>query len=376
MSEAAPDVVVLGGGVIGLSIAWRARQRGLTVEVVDDAPGRGASWAAAGLIAPVTEVHHGEEALLDLAADSARRYPDFIEELEEAAGRPAGYRRSGTLMVAPGADDLAALSEIYALQRKLGLEVSRLSGREARALEPGLTPHVRGGFLIEGDHAVDNRLLGEALLEACRRSGVELTAARVAAVEVGSARITGGRLASGEVRRGGTFVLAAGCWSAALPGLPPEAVPPVRPVKGQLLYLRAEEGELPLSRNVRGVDVYIVPRSDGRIAIGATVEERGFDTTVTADGIFQLLCSAFELVPGLRECELIETLAGLRPGTPDNAPLLGRGALENLVVATGHYRNGILLTPVTADEIAALLAGEEPPLLEPFSPLRFAREPA
>ena len=370
---ATSDVVVVGGGVIGLGIAWRAAQAGLGVTVVDSAPGRGASWAAAGMLAPVTEVHYGERPLLELNLAAAARWRAFAAELQAFASRSVGYRRCGTLSVARDTDDLAALEDLYAFQHGLGLDVERLRGSECRKLEPGLAPSIRGGILATGDHQVDNRALVAALLVACERAGVRHLVRRVAAVRVEGERARGVVLAGGQPLDAGTVVLAAGCWSGTLPGLPPGLVPPVRPVKGQLLHLRGP-GEAPLAqRNIRGLEVYVVSRGDGRVVVGATVEEHGFDTTVTAGGVHDLLRAAVELLPEATELELTELVAGLRPGTPDNAPLIGPSSLDGLVIASGHYRNGILLVPVTADSVAAVLAGGPvPDIIAPFSPGRFA----
>lgn len=396
-SGGAPDVVIVGGGVIGLAVAWRAASRGLAVTVVDDRPGRGASWAAAGMLAPVGEVHYGEQALLRLNLAAAERWPAFAAELEDLTGRQVGYRRNGTLLVARDTDDNAALEDLYRFQRSLGLESERLRGRECRQLEPGLAPGVRGGILAAGDAQVDNRAVVEALLVACDRAGVRRLPGRVTRVQLGwgaqeegpgpaggfaaqpggSAPVRGVTLASGDRIEAPTVLLAAGCWTAGIEGVPPELLPPVRPVKGQLLHLRGPR-EAPVCRhNVRGLDVYVVPRADGRVVVGATVEERGFDAAVTARAVHDLLRAALELLPDTGELELTETVAGLRPGSPDNAPLLGPLS-DGLLVAAGHYRNGILLTPVTADTIAELLVtGQVPELIAPFSPLRFgARAPA
>jgi glycine oxidase len=368
------DVVVVGGGAIGLAVAWRAAQAGMAVTVVDQAPGRGASWAAAGMLAPVTEVHYGERQLLALNLAAAARWPSFAAELEEAAGQPVGYRPGGTLAVARDADDNAALEDLYQFQLRCGLEVERLRSRECRQLEPGLAPSIRGGVLAAGDHQVDNRALVQALVVACERAGVRLVEGRVAELAVEGGQVTGAVLAaSGERLAAGTVVLAAGCWSGGIGGLAAEALPPVRPVKGQLLYLRGPADQPLCSRNVRGLEVYVVPRGDGRVVVGATVEEQGFDTTVTAGAVHDLLRAALELLPEVAELELAETVVGLRPGSPDNAPMLGPAGPDGLVVATGHYRNGILLTPVTADAIAELLAsGRVPELIAPFGPERFA----
>jgi glycine oxidase len=372
--QPAADVVVVGGGAIGLAVAWRAAQAGMAVTVVDPAPGRGASWAAAGMLAPVTEVHYGERQLLALNLAAAARWPSFAAELEEAAGQPVGYRPGGTLAVARDADDNATLEDLYQFQLRCGLEVERLRSRECRQLEPGLAPSIRGGVLAAGDHQVDNRALVQALVVACERAGVRLVEGRVAELAVEGGQVTGAVLAaSGERLAAGTVVLAAGCWSGGIGGLAAEALPPVRPVKGQLLYLRGPADQPLCSRNVRGLEVYVVPRGDGRVVVGATVEEQGFDTTVTAGAVHDLLRAALELLPEVAELELAETVVGLRPGSPDNAPMLGPAGPDGLVVATGHYRNGILLTPVTADAIAELLAsGRVPELIAPFGPERFA----
>lgn len=367
-----PDVIVIGGGAIGLGIAWRAATRGMRVTVVDEEPGRGASWVAAGMLAPVTEVYFGEEAALALNVESHRMYPAFIEELEGDAGREVGYRECGMLTVARDPDENSALEEIYRFQRDLGLEVTRLKGRECRALEPSLAPAIRGGLLVQGDNQVDNRALVEALLTVCRAAGVDLRAERVVDVIVENDRAAGVMLRGGERQDAGIVVLAAGCWSAAIGGIPAEFVPPVRPVKGQLLHLRGPAAMPVATRTIRGGDVYVVPRADGRVVIGATVEEQGFDTTVTAGGVFTLLREAWEVLPGVAELELVEMVAGLRPGSPDNAPMIGESGLDGLLIATGHYRSGILLTPITAESIVELIAsGSTPPSIARFSPQRF-----
>jgi glycine oxidase len=372
-SQAAGDVVVVGGGVVGLGVAWRAAQAGMAVTVVDPAPGRGASWAAAGMLAPVTEVHYGEQALLRLNLAAADRWPAFAAELEEAAGAPIGYRRCGTLTVARDADDNAALEDLYRFQLRCGLQVERLRSRDCRRLEPGLAPSVRGGVLAPGDHQVDNRAMADALVAAGERAGVRLLLGRAAELLVDGERVTGVTLAGGASLPAGTVVLAAGCWSRDLGGLAAELLPPVRPVKGQLLHLRGPAADPLCRRNVRGLEVYVVPRADGRVVVGATVEEQGFDARVTAGAVHDLLRAALELLPDVAELELAETVAGLRPGSPDNAPLLGPAGVDGLVVATGHYRNGILLAPVTADAVAELLvSGRVPAAIAAFRPDRRA----
>ena len=383
--QAARDVVVMGGGVIGLSVAWQGARRGLRVAVVDPVPGRGASFVAAGMLAPVTELHYGEQELLRLSIASARRYPSFVAELEEDSGRPAGYRACGTLAIALDADDRSVLADLHTFQASLDLSAHWLTRRECRELEPMLSPAIRGGLHVEGDHQIDNRMLVAALLSACEHRGVDLVRQEAAELLVEGDAAAGVRLGDGTEVRAPATVLAAGCWSASLAGLPAEVVPPVRPVKGQLLRLQMPAGDVPfLSRTVRGLirgsNVYLVPRTHGELVIGATSEEMGYDTTVTAGAVYELLRDARELVPGVTELRLVETLAGLRPGSPDNAPMIGPSALPGLIVATGHYRNGILLTPVTADALAeSLTTGALPAVAAPFTPRRFlapAREGA
>ncbi|MGY0023396.1 glycine oxidase ThiO [Streptomyces sp. cg35] len=374
----ATDVLVVGGGIIGLVTAWRAAQRGLSVAVVDPDPGGGAAQVAAGMLAAVTELHYGEQTLLNLNVESARRYPDFAAELAEASGRDLGYRACGTLAVALDADDRAHLRELHALQRKSGLESEWLSGRDCRRLEPMLAPGVRGGLRVDGDHQIDPRRLAGALVTACERTGVVFHRTRAERLRVVQDRASGVLLADGTELAGGQIVLAAGSRSGQLAGVPDEVLPPVRPVKGQVLRLTVPRRYAPfLSRTVRAVvrgsHLYLVPRVNGELVVGATSEELGWDTTVTAGGVYELLRDAHELVPGITELPLTETCAGLRPGSPDNAPLLGPTPLPGLLLATGHYRNGVLLTPVTGDAMAhVLVTGELPEEARPFTPRRFS----
>ncbi|MFJ1895437.1 MULTISPECIES: glycine oxidase ThiO [unclassified Streptomyces] len=371
------EVLVIGGGVIGLVTAWRAAQRGLAVAVVDPDPGGGAARVAAGMLAAVTELHYGEEMLLGLNVASAARYPAFAAELEAASGQDIGFRACGTLAVALDTDDRAHLRELHELQRRCGLESQWLTGRECRRLEPMLAPGVRGGLRVDGDHQVDPRRLSAALLTACERAGVVFHRQRAERLTVVRDRATGAVLDDGTELSADQVVLAAGSLSGRLSGVPEHVRPPVRPVKGQVLRLTVPTAYAPfLSRTVRAVvrgsHLYLVPRENGELVVGATSEEMGWDTTVTAGGVYELLRDAHELVPGITELPLTETRAGLRPASPDNAPLLGRTALPGLHLATGHHRNGVLLTPVTGDAMARLLAdGELPEVARPFSPGRF-----
>ena len=366
------DVAVAGGGLIGLATAWRAAQRGLSVTVVDDSPGTGASAAAAGMLAPVTEAGYREEALLRLGLASVQRWPAFAADVEAASGTPVGLRTAGTLVVGFDEDDVRELTALHAFQTELGLAAERLTPRESRRREPSLTPRVRGGLLVAGDHSVDGRALHAALLRAAEDTGVRLVRDRVTALRVDGGRAAGVETADGGPVAADTVVLALGAHSGRLPGVPPL---PVRPVKGQILRLAGATDLLEgtVRALVRGRQVYLVPYAGDRLIVGATTEERGFDPTVTAGGVHDLLHDAIDVVPGISELELVETLARWRPGTPDNAPLLGPGPLPGLVLATGHHRNGVLLTPVTAEVTAELLAtGTLPELAAPFTADRFA----
>lgn len=364
------DVVVAGGGLIGLSVAWRCAQRGLSVTVVDEAPGRGASYAAAGMLAPVAEAAYGEEALLQLCRASLARFPAFVAEVQRASGLDAGLRTAGTVVVGFDADDVRELDRLHAFQVELGLDVERLTSRAVRRREPALTPRVRGGLAVAGDHSVDARALHAALLAAVRSAGVHVLPACITGLLTAAGRATGLRLAGGTEVAGGTVVMALGARTATLPGLPPVDV---RPVKGQILRMRGAAGLLDgtVRALVRGRQVYLVPYAGDRLVVGATVEERGFDASVTAGAVHDLLRDAIEVVPAVGELELVEVMARWRPGTSDNAPLLGPTAMPGLVLATGHYRNGVLLTPVTGDVMAELLAtGQLPRLAAAFAPDR------
>ncbi|MHB1739590.1 MAG: glycine oxidase ThiO [Actinomycetes bacterium] len=383
-----PDVCIIGAGPIGLAVAWRAAQRGMRVVVLDPDPGAGASWAAAGMLAAVTELHFGEEALLALDLASARAWPGFADELVSTSNRGIGYRTEGTLVVAGDADDGSEIDRLRSYQESLGLTVTALGSTECRQLEPMLSPGVHGGMLVAGDHQVDPRLMVQALLVVAAAAGVRLIRSAAAGLLVNNGRVDAVLLTDGTRMPAGTVVVAAGAASGLLARVDATGAPtpagsdaplvPIRPVKGQTLRLRGAPGSRNLlTRTVRalvgGVPVYLVPRLDGEIVIGATSEEMGRDLRVTGGGVYQLLRDAHEVVPGILELELVETVARARPGSPDNAPLLGPGPLPGLVLGTGHYRNGILLTPVTADALAEFLAvGTLPPVARPFAMDRLA----
>ena len=370
------DVAVVGGGVVGLGVAWRLAEAGRRVAVFERGEvGRGASWAAAGMLAPAAEIGFEELDLYALGRESLSRWPTFARDVEAASGVDVGYRDEGTLVVADDRDSTAALRRLFRFQTEQGVPVEWLSGPEAADLEPLLSPRLPAAIFSPTDHQVDNRALVRALRLGAEHAGAAVHAhTEVASVEPGSPPAL--RLGDGSRTEAGVVVLAAGAWSAAVGGLEP--APPVRPVKGQMLSLRQiPEAGLELRHVVRGPDAYLVPKPDDRLVVGATSEEVGADTRVTAGGVYRLLEGAVEVVPGVEEMDLVETWAGLRPASRDHAPLLGDSPHPGVVYATGHYRHGVLLTPVTAEEIAGLVLArldgraETRSILAPFSPLRF-----
>jgi glycine oxidase len=371
------DAVVIGGGVIGLSCAWRAARRGASVAVIEKAqPPAGATRVSAGMLAPIGELTFGEPELLRMTLASRDLYADFVAELEAATGISTGYRHQGALHVALDRDEAAELRRIHELQLSLGLAAEWLTPRRCRELEPGLSPSCAGGVYAEGEASVDPRQLTAVLLAGLAEAGVEVRSGEeVAEPLLEGERIAGVRTRGGEELRAAAVVLAAGAWSGRAEWLPEHARPPVRPVKGQIVELRAiDAADAPCERIIGAERVYLVPRADGRLIAGATVEEQGFDTTVTAGAVHEILREAYRLLPDVAELELIEAAVGLRPGTPDNLPLIGASGLEGLIWATGHYRNGILLAPLTADAVAGLLEnGELPDSAAAASPERLGR---
>jgi len=371
---------VAGGGVIGTAIAWRAALAGLDVVLVDPDVGDAASGVAAGMLAPVSEALFGEGALLAINLLAVQRFPSFAAELEDATGHEVGLRREGTLAIGYDPDDLAALMRLTAFRRSAGLDAEELDSRACRRLEPFLTPDVRGGVIFAGDWSVDNRRYAAALRVAMAAAKVRIIRGRVTQAQVAGGRVRGVGLADGTDIDSAAVVVAAGYASGTVDGLPSPLRAAVRPVKGQLLRLRHPKGIPPvishtIRATVRGADVYLVPRADGEVIVGATSEERGPDRTVTAGAVHDLLRDAMTVLPVTSELILAETCAGLRPGTPDNGPIVGGCGVDGLLLATGHYRNGILMSPVTADAIMAVLTGQRPSAQwEPFTPQRFAAE--
>ncbi|MEY9213065.1 glycine oxidase ThiO [Thermobifida halotolerans] len=360
-TRSSPDVLVVGGGLIGLVTAWRASRLGMRVTVVCAEEPGAASGVAAGMLTPATEAVFGEESLMRFGLCSRDRYPGFVAELAEDTDVDPGYRTEGTLQVAFDPDDLATLTELGEVRDRLGVRTERLTSRECRRLEPMLAPSVRGGILAPDDHSVDPRRLAAALRSAAAARGAVFVTDRVTRVVVDGGTVRGVALGGGATVDAGQVVLAAGVWTSRIAGLPAGVVPPLRPVKGQLLRLRTPAGAEPVvARTVRGLvrgsPVYLVPRADGEIVLGATQEEMGFDTRLTVGGVWEILRDARELVPGVTELEIAETCVGLRPGPPDNEPLLGPTRVRGLHLAVGHFRHGVLFTPATGDAMAEALA--------------------
>ncbi|MGN7147911.1 glycine oxidase ThiO [Arthrobacter sp. SAFR-179] len=397
------DVAVIGGGVVGHGIAWEAQRSGRSVVLIDHAPGTGASWAAAGMLAPVSELHYQEEDLLELMLDASSRWPGFAAALDSATGADSGYLTTATLAVGADAADRRALMDLRLVQQDNGLEVEPLTVREARKREPLLSPAIACALDTPADHQVDPRRLVAALRLALAGAAQELPELAVAgavdgyAVPDRAARLLwdGGAVAGVRLAGGGTVlatetVVANGLQAGALDGLPDGLELPLRPVHGDILRLAVPRHLQPLVTStvrglVHGVPVYIVPRQDGTVVIGATQREDALSGAVSAGGVYQLLRDAQALVPAVAELELLESTARARPGTPDNAPLLGRvpvpgasvggqaGHVPGLIIATGFFRHGVLLTPAAAAICRELLDGKSDPRWAPFSPDRFSR---
>ena len=374
-TEKTPDVAIIGAGVIGLGIAWRLAARGASVAVFDRAAASaGASHAAAGMLAACAEAEPGEEALVELGRASQARWPAFAAELLEASGIDVELRREGTLVVALTADDQARLHHQLAFQHKLGLPLQWISAAETRRREPHLAGKLAGAVLAPEDHQVDNRKLAAALRVAAEAAGAHIQEHRpVEAISSQGGRADGIALADGSKVAAEVVVLAAGSWSRTIAGLRPELRPPVRPIKGQMLALRMDPAAPLLNHVIWAPGAYLVPRRDGRLLVGATVEEKGYDASLTAGGLLTLLEAAWRAVPAVEELPIDEMWVGHRPGSRDDAPILGEGPLKGLVYATGHHRNGILLTPITADAIARLVLDDvAEPMIRPFGIERFA----
>ena len=368
-----PRVAIIGAGVVGLGIAWRLAGRAEVTLFDSGKAGSGASHAAAGMLAACCEAEPGEEALVALGRDSQARWPPFAEELLRASGIDVELRREGTLVLALTADDQGEILHRLEFQRRLDLPLEWLSAAATRAREPHLAGKIAGSVFSPQDHQVDNRKLTQALRIAAEAAGATIHEHRgVREISVHGGRADGVVLEDGTRVAADLVVLAAGAWSRSIAGLPPDRRPPVRPVKGQMFALRMDAAAPLLNHVLWAPGAYLVPRRDGRLIVGATVEEKGFDDKITAGGMLTLLEAAWRAIPAIEELPIDEIWVGHRPGSRDDAPVLGRGPLEGLFYATGHHRNGILLAPVTADTMAKLILDDVvDPAIRPFGLERF-----
>jgi len=362
------DVAVAGGGLIGASIALELASAGLKVGVFDaHTPGREASWASAGMISPSPE-SAAMTSLLPMSLASVAIYPEFIRRVEELSGQRAAYRKDGGLDVLLTEEEMRTVPETLAMHRAAGLQAETLSGEEACELEPALTAEIRGAILRRDEASLDNRAFTEATLEAARRKGVEIypnNGAKTLWLEGRACK--GLQLENGRVESQWT-VIAAGCFSTRIEGAAVYA--PVIPAKGQMVALRCDSVQI--KHDLWSNHMYLVPRNDGRIIAGATIEYEGFDRSVTAAGMKSILEGAISLVPALEKARVEETWAGLRPDSPDHLPILGPTDREGLLIATGHFRSGILLAPITAQLIREWVTMQKVSVdWTPFSPMRF-----
>jgi glycine oxidase len=395
MTERSVDVAVVGAGIVGLGIAWTLAESGRTVAVIDPAPATGATYAAAGMLAPVSELHYQEEDLLELMLASARLYPTFIEPLGAAR---AGYRTTATITVGADPADRQSLADLRQAQLAHGLSVEQLTIREARSREPLLSPGLSSAFSIDQDHQVDPRRLADRLQSAIAAMAATEKWAHDAFIQQNAvallhehpsdagSRVNGVTLADGSTVWAGEVIVANGLAAGRLEGLPDWLALPLRPVHGDIIRLRIPDHLRPflgatIRGLVRGLPVYLVPRADGTVVLGATQREDG-SVGVSAGGVHQLLRDAQVLVPAVAELQLIEVIARARPATPDNAPLLGRVArrvdaseddIPGLIVATGFFRHGVLLTPIAAQHCLRLIAGTADGRWARFRPDRFSK---
>jgi glycine oxidase len=364
---------IIGAGVAGLATGLKLAQKGWAVEIFDagDA-GRGASWAAAGMLAAILESEPGEEALLPFLLESQKRWPDYAREINDASGLDVGYIESGTLFAARERDDIGVLRQRHAYFQKSGIELEWLDRAQLQEREPFISPRAHSALLSAQDHQVDNRALTTALIKACERACVKIHSnTPIEEIVIANGKVVGLRI-GGKTVPVDHVLLAAGAWSGSIKGLPQKQLPPVYPLKGQMLALQMDVAAPILKHVLWTPRAYLVPRADGRLIIGATMEDRGFETVPRAGSVLHLLREAFEILPGIEELPLIESWVGFRPTSSDDAPILGPSGVEGLTLATGQHRHGILLTPLIADVICDyIVMGELAPIARDFTMARF-----
>ncbi len=372
-------IVIIGGGVSGLAIGWRLAQAGQNVTVFErNKAAMESTWAAAGMLAPQIEAEYGEEMLLPLTMASRKIWPDFAKELEVETGISIDYRREGTIQVSLNRDEQEQLDHRFSFLTRNQLEVEKLSAYEVRRVEPHISRAVTGGIYSPQDHQVDNRALAVALQIALEKAGGVLREQSAVEEIVIDKDCVTGVIVNGDKIKVDHVVVAAGAWSRNIPGIPENSRPPVRPLKGQMLALEMPESAPLIAHVIWGPgnsivsDVYLAPKSDGRLIVGATVEEMGFDKRMTGGGLLEILRAAWEVLPGIYDLPVIDSWSGLRPASRDDAPILGSSGIAGLTYATGHHRNGILLSPITASEISSyIIEGKGSNLISSFSVGRF-----
>ena len=368
-------VSIIGGGVIGLSLGWQLARKGTEVDIYErETAGKGAAWVAAGMLTPQAELGFEEIELFNLSRRSLELYPKFLEDLKADSGMDVKMDRCGSLFAGFDRDDMRRLRRMYDFREKVNLPAKWLTGSEAKDLEPMLSPKCTCGVWMPDDAQIENRdLLGALHVAAKNRGCIIHENAEVSSVKIENGKVKAIAVNESEIEVS-NLVIAAGAWSKQIEGIPENILPPVRPVKGQIMSLRME-GENRVSHAVRGRDVYLVPKADGRLIVGASNEEMGFDTNPTAGEIYRLLERAWETVPGIYEYPIQEIKVGLRPGSRDHEPIVGDSEIEGLYFATGHYRSGILLTPITAIELSEwIISGKKSEVLAPFQLSRFYKE--
>ena len=369
------NTIIIGGGIIGLSLGWQLAKKGINVEILErHTAGRSASWAAAGMLAPQAEMGFEDIELFYLCRKSLDMYPRFVEELYADSGIKVELEKTGCILPGFDRDDAERLRRLYDFREKIGMPVLWLTGSEAREIEPFLSPRCTGAIWIEDDAQINNRLLLDALKTAFQKCGGKLYEEH----NVENINITNGKIEGvsvhGKDLKFENLIVAGGAWSKQIPGLPENLQPPVRPVKGQIINLRLNDS-CRVTKVVRAPDVYLLPKSDGRLILGASVEEQGYDIDPTAGEIFRLLERGWEAVPSIYDLPIESIDVGLRPGSRDHMPIIGDSEIEGLYFATGHYRNGILLTPVTAFELSDWIAsGKKSEALSGFGIERFYKE--
>ncbi|MDX1637980.1 MAG: glycine oxidase ThiO [Balneolaceae bacterium] len=365
---------IIGGGIIGLGIGWQLQRRGLDVTLFERGTvGRESTWAAAGMLAPYAEVGFEEVDLMKLGQESLRLYPRFLDELREDVDEIPQFDRCGTLLVGMDRDDTEYLKRLYEFREELSLTVEMITGTEAREREPLLSPRVVSAVWLPDDAQIDNRRLVTALKQAFEHAGgLLLEQNPVVRIDRTNGTVKGVSTPSSNFRFD-KVILAAGSWSGNIDGVPEDSKPPIRPVKGQIITLK-KTADCRLRGIVRSPRMYLVPKEDGTIRLGATSEEKGFDQTPTAGGQKELLEDSWEAVPSIYDLPLVETIAGLRPASRDHRPIIGESGIKGLYYATGHYRHGILLTPVTAYALAdEIVDSTIPEIVAPFRPERFQK---